>query len=73
MNNLFANKKIRVVIIYYDNQSAITLAKSSKFHAQSKYINVQLYYKYKQIENGSFKFRYILTKEQIADSLTKAF
>lgn len=61
------------MIIYYDNQGAIALVKNPEAYARNKHINIQWHYQREQIEDRSVQFRYISTKEQIADSFTKAF
>ena len=40
LDNLSTNKRIYTVIIYCDNQEAITLNKNLKFYAQNKHINI---------------------------------
>ena len=72
LESSFKDKRVNAVIIHCDDQGANALAKNPKFDARSKHIDIQWHYQPEQIEDRSVKFRYISTKEQIADGLTKA-
>jgi hypothetical protein len=54
-----------------DSKSALTLAKNSAFHEQSKHIRVRHHFIRGCLEEGSIKAGYINTKNQLADLLTK--
>ncbi len=47
------------VIIYYDNQGAIALAKNPESRARSKHIDIQWHYQREKIEDGSIEFKFI--------------
>jgi hypothetical protein len=54
-----------------DNKSALALVKNPVFHERSKHIRVRYDFIRGCLEEGSFKARYINTKDQLADLLTK--
>jgi hypothetical protein len=54
-----------------DNKSALALAKNPIFHERSKHIRVRYHFIRGCLEEGSFTVRYINTKDQLADLLTK--
>ena len=68
----YLNFAFSAVVIYCDNQGAITLAKNPESHARSKHIDIQWHYQREKIEDGSVEFKFIPTEQQIADGLTKA-
>ena len=59
-------------IIYGDNQGAIALAHNPEFHAKSKHIEIQDFWCREKQRSGEVDFKYVSTKDQIADGLTKA-
>jgi hypothetical protein len=54
-----------------DRQSALALAKNSVFHERSKHIQVRYHFICDCLAEGSIKERYINTKDQLSDLLTK--
>jgi hypothetical protein len=54
-----------------DSKSALALTKNLVFHERSKHIQVRYHFIRGCLEEGSFKARYINTKDQLADLLTK--
>ncbi|WVZ97952.1 hypothetical protein U9M48_043448 [Paspalum notatum var. saurae] len=54
-----------------DSKSALALAKNPVFHERSKHIRVRYHFIRDCWEEGSIKARYINTKDQLADLLTK--
>lgn len=58
--------------MYCDNKSAIDLSKNPEHHARTKHIDIQYHFVRDYIERKVFELRYINTKEQLADALTKA-
>ena len=54
-----------------DSKSALALAKNPVFHERSKHIWVRYHFIRSCLEEGSIKTRYINTKDQLADLLTK--
>jgi hypothetical protein len=57
--------------LWVDNQSALALAKNPMFHKRSKHIRVRYHFIRDCLAEGSIKARYISTKDQLADLLTK--
>ena len=54
-----------------DNSSAICLAKNPVLHGKVKHINVRFHFLRDNIEKGDVELKYIDTKNQLADILTK--
>ena len=59
------------VIIHVDNQSAIKLTKNPEYHNRMKHIEVRYHFIRDVYQRGETDVRYIESKEQIADILTK--
>jgi len=57
--------------LYCDNKSAIDLSKNPEYHARTKHIDIQYHFIRDYIKKEIFKLKYINTKEQLADALTK--
>jgi hypothetical protein len=62
------------IIIYNDNQSAISLAHAElgQFHPRTKHIDIRYHFIREKIENGTLEVIYCPTAEMTADILTKA-
>jgi len=58
-------------IIMEDNQSTIKQVYGNIKHNHSKHINPKFHYTREQIENGNISVKYVNTKDNIADLLTK--
>jgi hypothetical protein len=58
--------------IYCDNQVAIALASNGNFQSRTKHINLQYHFIYSHIRSGTFKLYYCPSKDNVADSFTKA-
>ncbi|WVZ83899.1 LOW QUALITY PROTEIN: hypothetical protein U9M48_030994 [Paspalum notatum var. saurae] len=61
----------KAVELRVDSKSALALAKNPIFYEQSKHIRVRYHFIRDCWEEGSIKARYINTKDQLADLLTK--
>ena len=57
--------------MYYNNKSAINLLKNFEYHARTKHINIQYYFVCNYIERETIELKYVCTKEQLVDALTK--
>ena len=57
-------------LIYSDSESAIKLSKNPEHHARTKHIDIQ-YHFVRDCFDKLFNLKYINTKEQLADCLTK--
>jgi hypothetical protein len=64
-------RDIGVVKPRVDSKSVLALAKNSVFYERSKHIRVRYHFIRDCLEEGSFKTRYINTKDELADLLTK--
>ena len=60
------------IVIYEDNQSAISIAKNPQFHGRVKHINIKYHFIREQVRDNIIKLVYCETSEMIADMLTKA-
>jgi hypothetical protein len=72
MKELGYMKKKKAMVIWCDNQRAISLTKNPTQHARTKHIDVQHHFVWKRVENGKVMFEYCSTKDVVADVLTKA-
>ena len=59
-------------VFFFDNQSAIALAKNPMSHAHTKYIDLCHYFVWEAIQDQIIWAQYIPTAEMTADSLMKA-
>jgi hypothetical protein len=64
-------RDVGAVELRVDSQSALALAKNPVFHERSKHIRVRYHFIRDCLAEGSIKARYINTKDQLADLLTK--
>ena len=58
--------------IFSDNQGAIQLVKSPKYHKRTKHIETKYYVIREKYERQQIDVSYVSTKQQLADILTKA-
>lgn len=63
--------KYAPMILYCDNQGAISLAKNPTHHAKTKHVDVQLHFIRDHIEKGTIKVEYCPTDDMLADLMTK--
>ena len=59
------------ILIYEDNQSAISIAKNPQFHGRVNHINIKFHFVRDQVSNNNMKLVYCQTDDMIADMLTK--
>jgi len=72
---LFAELNIKnekPTTIFSDNQGAILLTKNSIFHKRTKHIDIRFHFIRELQNDGRIKVKYVPTKEQPADMLTKS-
>lgn len=59
-------------MIYCDNRSAIALTKNPVFHGKSKHIRIKYHFIRELVNNREIEVGFCNTKEQLADTFTKA-
>jgi hypothetical protein len=64
-------RNTKAVELRVDSQSALALAKNPVFHERSKHIRLRYHFIRDCLAEGGIKARYINTKDQLADLLTK--
>ena len=57
--------------LYYDNISAITMAKNPVFHLRTKYIEIDVHFIRECVTSGALLLEHIASPTQLADILTK--
>jgi hypothetical protein len=57
--------------VFNDNQGALKLVKHPYYHHKTKHIDVRLFFVRQHVENKDLELKYMETKQQIADMLTK--
>ena len=57
--------------MFEDNKGAIELANEPKYRPRTKHIGLKWHHFREHVKNGTVKVKYIDTKEQLADCLTK--
>ena len=60
------------IVIYEDNQSAISIAMNPQFHGRVKHINIKYHFVRDQVSGNNIEVVYCQTDEMVADMLTKA-
>ena len=61
-----------LVVIFYDNTSAINISKNLVMHSKTKHIAIKYHFFRELVQDKEIKLEYVHTKEQIADIFTKA-
>ena len=64
---------IQPTIAYTDNQPAIALADGEGDYRRAKYIHIRYHFIRDHLQRGTVEINYILSEQQPADFLTKAF
>ncbi len=72
MMDLWCMEEKKVMVIWCDNQGAISLTKNPTHHARTKHIDVQHHFVRKRVENGEVQYEYCPTEHMVLDVLTKA-
>jgi len=66
----FGHKQQKIPM-YYDNQSALHIARNPAFHSRTKHIGVQYHFVRKVVEDENVDMQKIYTKDNLADVMTK--
>lgn len=61
----------KALVLWYDNQSTIAVAKNPAFHGRTKHIDVRFHYIRSLIADGLIVLQYCNTGDQLADIFTK--
>jgi hypothetical protein len=59
------------MMIYENNQNAITLIKNSQFHARIKHIDIQIHFIQKKVIEEFIDLFYVFIDQMIVDDLIK--
>ena len=57
--------------LYYNNKSTINLSKNPEYYTRTKHINIQYHFVRDYIERKTIELKYVCTKEQLTNTLTK--
>ena len=63
--------EIDVTDIHCDNHNCIKMIENPMFHDKSKHMEIIYHYIRDMVQKGAVKLKYVPTKEQVADVLTK--
>uniref|UniRef100_A0A0K8SE75 Retrovirus-related Pol polyprotein from transposon TNT 1-94 n=1 Tax=Lygus hesperus TaxID=30085 RepID=A0A0K8SE75_LYGHE len=58
-------------MIFIDNQGALNLALNGAYQARTKHIDIRHHFLREKVRSGQLTFRYVSSKDMVADSLTK--
>jgi hypothetical protein len=61
----------KLVVIFYDNISAINISKNPIMHSKNKHISIKYHYLRELVQDKQVRLEYMNTKEHIADIFTK--
>ncbi len=59
------------MVIFEDNQSAISIARNPQFHGRCKHIGIKYHFIREQVGSGKLELKYCRTNDMIADIMTK--
>ena len=65
------NRSEEPIVLFEDNQSAISMTKNPQFHGRSKHISIKYHFIRDQVEKGIVNLNYCPTRDMIADIMTK--
>ena len=75
MKMLMEEMKCEVVLpmtVYIDNQSAMKISTNDIYHNRTKHIDIKYNYIKEEIKNKNIQLKWVETRKQLADILTKA-
>jgi hypothetical protein len=61
----------KIPLIFTDNEGSINLSKNPEFHKRTKHIDIHYHYTRNLVNENKLDIKYVPTKEQIADIMTK--
>lgn len=61
-----------LVVIFYDNTSAINISKNPVMHTKTKHIAIKYHYLRELVQDKEVRMEYVNIKEKLADIFTKA-
>lgn len=64
-------KQSTCMVIYEDNQSAISMAKNPQFDGRAKQIDIKYHFIRDHVSSGKMELRYCKTNDMVADIMTK--
>ena len=71
---LLAGMKVEIkdlVVIFYDNTSAINISNNLVMHAKTKHIAIKYHFMREMVQDKEVRLEYVKTKDQIVDIFTK--
>ena len=60
-----------LVVMFYNNTSAINISKNLAMHSKTKHISIKYHFVRQLVQDKEIKLEYVHTEEQIADIFTK--
>src|SRR5436189_2786802 len=57
--------------LWYDNKSAINITNNPVQHDRTKHVEIDRFFIKDQLNSGALQLRYVKSREQLADCLTK--
>jgi hypothetical protein len=69
----FGEMQAEVTPLFYDNMSAISMAKNPVFHQKTRHINKKYHFIREALQEGVINMQFCRSEEQLADIFTKAF
>jgi len=64
-------EEVKSMVMYEDNQSAISMTKNPQFHGRAKHIDIKYHFVREQVGSGKLELKYCKTNDMIADMMTK--
>ena len=61
------------ILIYANNQSALSTVRNSGQHPATKHIDIRYHHQRDEVRKGTVKFQYLRTDQMLADGMTKSY